>query len=138
MNASAETKACRKCGRTLPLEEFPWSTTVCCGKKYRYRTSPCRQCRSFAVGQWKSKKAKSKRYQKRQNAYMRDWRKKNPGYKGRKTRRVYNAEKQKEYRDRYLSKPGNAQKSQEYNRQYYLANRERILAKKKAKKHETH
>lgn len=113
-------KVCKKCGRILALSEFPMD-----GR------SPCRRCRSVTRMAWRHKNAKQR---KRERLYMRQWRSKNRGYTGRKTKQQYNPIAQKGYRAKYRSKPGIAEKEREYCREYYRQHREEILAKKKLAK----
>lgn len=71
------------------------------------------------------------RLRKRSREYQRRWRAENPGYSGRKTPQAYNSVVQRKAKAKYLSKPGNREHARAKSREYYRANRERILEQKR-------
>ncbi len=73
-----DTKRCRKCGRDLPLDQFPYCTSTYKGQKKKYRSSPCRDCHNLANLIWHERTLETRRAAR--TAYMREWRAKNPHY----------------------------------------------------------
>jgi hypothetical protein len=116
-------KLCRKCGRLLPLDEFP----VVKG----YRTSPCKGCKRLYNFAWRHKQSTHQRLKKRKREYMREWRAQNPGYQGCKKGRVYDSDCQQRYRAEYRARPGVQERERVYQRAYYVAHREQKLAQKR-------
>lgn len=111
-------KLCRKCGRELPLSDFP---------KDGY--SPCSSCRSLRSSIWHVQD--QKKHPEKYRAMAKRFRINNPGYSGRKTKPKYNPKASAKAKKRYFNKPGNRDKQRAYCREYYAANRERILKQKK-------
>lgn len=118
--AALALAVCPTCGLSEPQVEF------------RPGHRQCVLCIHTRQAKWRYDNRKRLRTKNRK--YMRKWRAANPGYSGRKTPQVRNPEKQRQYKAKYLSKPGKKAHANEQSRAYYTANRERILAQKKAKK----
>lgn len=118
------TKLCRKCGRDLPLSAFTRRDKT--GKAL----SPCGECTALGSAAWFDKN--KKRLRKSRTEYMREWRAKNPGYSGRKKKRVNNPDVQKRAKAKYRTT--HRDKLNEANRRYYAAHKEQIVAHKRAKK----
>lgn len=114
-------KLCRKCNRLLPLDAFPADGF-----------SPCCECRAFQRATWFIRN--KKQIQAARSEYMKAWRKRNPGYRGRKQKQTVSRDKMRQYKQTYRSKPGVKEHEQAVNHEYYLAHRDEILAQKKLKK----
>jgi hypothetical protein len=116
-------KQCHKCGRLLPLDEFP----VVKG----YRTSPCKECKRLYNFARRHKRSVFQQLKRRNREYMREWRARNPGYQGRKKERIYNSGYQQQYRAEYRTRTGVQERERVYQRAYYAAHREQKLAQKR-------
>lgn len=56
-----DTKRCRKCGRDLPLDQFPYCTSTYKGQKKKYRSSPCPDCHNLANLIWHERTLETRR-----------------------------------------------------------------------------
>ena len=113
-------RVCNTCTRLLPLDAFAPKRAM------------CRECQAFKKASWRAQNRLRLRRQNRN--YMRTWRKRNPGYSGRKTPRIYKPDRHREYKAKYLAKPGILERTRAKAREYYWKHRDEILAQKKRKK----